>query len=77
MRRAALPVTATARQRLIDLLNSADADWQLLTYGQAGHSFTDRTVDGFKMPGFFHHERTDHRAWAAMRQLFDETLGAI
>jgi len=70
-------IPATARERLISLLNSVNADWQLLTYGQAGHSFTDRTAGTFNMPGFFHHERTDHRSWAAMRQLFDETFGAI
>jgi dienelactone hydrolase len=64
-----------ARQRFIDLMNAADADWQLLTYGQAGHSFTDRTVAALNMPGFFHHERTDQRSWAAMRHLFDEALG--
>jgi dienelactone hydrolase len=70
------PLIAPAhRQRLIDLLNAADADWQLLTYGHAGHSFTDRTVGQFNMPGFFHHERTDKRAWAAMRYFFDETFG--
>jgi dienelactone hydrolase len=68
-------IPATARQRLIDLMTAAGADWQLLTYGNAGHSFTDRTVGQFNMPGFFHHEVTDHRSWAAMRHLFDETFG--
>ena len=70
-------IPATARQRLIDLLNAAGADWQLLTYGQAGHSFTDRSVDAMNMPGFFHHERTDARSWAAMRHLFDETFAQL
>jgi len=68
-------IPPAARQRLIDLMNAAGADWQLLTYGQAGHSFTDRTVDAMNLPGFFHHERTDLRSWAAMRHLFDETFG--
>jgi dienelactone hydrolase len=69
-------IPPAARERLITLLSAVDADWQLLTYGQAGHSFTDRTVGQFNMPGFFHHDRTDKRSWAAMRQLFDETFGA-
>lgn len=64
-----------ARQRFIELMNAAGADWQLLTYGQAGHSFTDRSVDAMNMPGFLYHERTDKRSWAAMCQLFDEALG--
>jgi dienelactone hydrolase len=70
-------IPATARERLINLLNTAKADWQLLTYGKAGHSFTDRNVAQFNMPGFFHDEQTDKRAWAAMRHLFDESFGPV
>jgi len=56
-------------------MTEAEAYWQLLTYGQAGHSFTDRMADAFGMAGFFHHAPTDRRSWAAMRDLFDEALG--
>jgi dienelactone hydrolase len=68
-------IPATARERFISLMKEGEADWQLLTYGAAGHSFTDRTVDAFGLPGFFHHAATDRRSWAAMRDLFDETIG--
>jgi dienelactone hydrolase len=68
-------IPAAARERFISLMNEAEADWQLLTYGNAGHSFTDRTVDALGMAGFFHHAPTDRRSWAAMRDLFDEALG--
>jgi dienelactone hydrolase len=69
-------IPPTARERLIDLMIAADADWQLLVYGGAGHSFTDKSVDAMGMKGFFYHQRTDARSWAAMKHLFDETLGA-
>jgi len=42
----------TARERFIALMTEAEADWQLLTYSHAGHSFTDRSADAFGMPGF-------------------------
>jgi dienelactone hydrolase len=70
-------IPTAARERFIALMNAAGADWQLLTYGQAGHSFTDRTVDAMNMPGFLYHERTDKRSWAAMRALFDEAMGPV
>ncbi|HEU4733646.1 MAG TPA: dienelactone hydrolase family protein [Kofleriaceae bacterium] len=65
-----------ARDRFITLMNAIGADWQLLIYSGAGHSFTDRTVDAFNIPSFKYHAPTDRRSWAAMRQLFDETFGA-
>jgi dienelactone hydrolase len=70
-------IPAAARERFIALMNAAHADWQLLTYSHAGHSFTDRTVDAFGMPGFFYHAPTDRRSWAAMRDLFDEAMGPV
>ena len=70
-------IPAEARERFIQLMNAAKADWQLLTYGRSGHSFTDKTVDSFGMAGFTYHEPTDKRSWAAMRELFDETMGKV
>ena len=70
-------IPPAARERFIALMTAVGADWQLLTYGSAGHSFTDRTVDAMNMPGFRHHEPTDKQSWAAMRALFDEAMGPI
>jgi len=67
-------ILPAARERLIELMTAAGADWQLQVYADAGHSFTDRSVDAFGIPGFFFHERTDRRSWAAMRALFDEAF---
>jgi dienelactone hydrolase len=70
-------IPPAARDRFIELMNAANADWQLLTYSTAGHSFTDRTVDALGIPGFFYHAPTDRRSWAAMRDLFDEAMGPV
>ena len=69
-------IPAEAREKFIGLMNAAGADWQLITYGKAGHSFTDKSVDALGMPGFNYDADTDKRSWAAMRQMFDETFGA-
>lgn len=67
-------IPAEARTRLANLMTTAGADWQLNVYGGAGHSFTDRSVDAMGIPHFRYHEPTDHRSWAAMRGLLDETF---
>lgn len=50
------------------------ADWQLISYGGAVHSFTDPTAN---MPGQAQYdERTAGRAFAQMRTFFNEALEA-
>jgi dienelactone hydrolase len=66
-----------AREKFIRLMNACGADWQFLTYGNASHSFTDKSVDALNMKGFSYHAPTDQRSWAAMRDLFDETMGKV
>jgi dienelactone hydrolase len=63
-----------AREKFIGLMKQGQADWQLITYGNAGHSFTDRSVDALGFPGFSYDATADKRSWAAMRQMFDETF---
>jgi dienelactone hydrolase len=58
-------------------MTAAGVDWQMNVYGEAGHSFTNPTVGALGMPGFEYHAETDRRSWAAMLDLFDETLGAV
>jgi dienelactone hydrolase len=66
-------------QRLAFEKEMADAgvDWQMNVYGGAGHSFTNPGVGALGRPGFDYHEQTDRRSWAAMLDLFDETLGPV
>ncbi len=52
-------------------MNAAGVDWQMILYSGAGHSFTNKSMDGSR-PGFVYHEASDRRSWQAMRNLFDE-----
>ena len=67
-------VPTSAREKFAELMRAAGADWQLLVYGGAGHSFTDKSVDALNLPGFKYHSPTDRRSWAAMRNLFEEVF---
>jgi dienelactone hydrolase len=69
-------VPSAAREKFAALMKAAGADWQLLVYGGAGHSFTDRSVDALDLPGFKYDAAADRRSWAAMKTLFEESLGA-
>ena len=70
-------IPGSARKKFIELMKAANADWQLIVYGGAGHSFTDKTIDRLNMPGFKYDATTDARSWAAMRSLFDECFGPV
>ncbi len=69
-------IPPAGRERLFKLMADAGADLQYINYSQAGHSFTDKSVDAFGMPNFKYDAPTDRRSWAAMRDLFDETFAA-
>jgi dienelactone hydrolase len=56
-------------------MTAGGVDWQMNVYGGAGHSFTNPNVGALGMPGFEYHAQSDRRSWAAMIDLFDETLG--
>ncbi len=43
-------------------------------YGGAAHSFTNPDADGLGVPGIAYDEKTNVRSWAAMLDLFGETL---
>jgi dienelactone hydrolase len=65
-------VTAEHRADFIAGMAGAGVDWQLHLYGGVGHSFTNRWIDSWDLPGFVYDAQADRRAWAAMRALFDE-----
>ncbi len=58
-----------------DEMRAAGADWQLITYGGAVHSFTNPNASAMGFPGVAYHQPTDTRSWQAMLQLFAERLG--
>jgi dienelactone hydrolase len=70
-------IPADQRQAFEQEMTAAGVDWQMNVYGEAGHSFTNPGVGALGMPGFDYHAETDRRSWAAMLDLFDETLGPV
>lgn len=70
-------VPPSAQVKFAALMDDAGADWQFLSYGGAGHCFTDKSVDAMNIAHFRYHEPTDRRSWAAMRNLFDEAMGPV
>jgi dienelactone hydrolase len=70
-------IPADQRQAFEAEMTAAGVDWQMNVYGEAGHSFTNPASGDLGMPGFAYHAETDRRSWAAMRDLFDETLGPV
>lgn len=66
-----------ARERFLKQMADAKADLQYINYSEAGHSFTDKSVDEMGIPGFNYHAATDRRSWAVMRDFFDEVLGPV
>jgi dienelactone hydrolase len=73
------PVVPAARiQAFAEGLTEAAVDWQLHLYGGVGHSFTNREIDVWNLPGFAYDAAADARSWAALRQLLGEVFpGAI
>jgi len=49
-------------------------DWQLISYANAMHSFTEPKADERKIPGLSYDRRADERSWTAMRGLFEEAF---
>ena len=50
------------------------ADWQVTSYGNVLHGFTNPSADGSIMSSALYDARADRRSWAAMQGLFDEVL---
>ncbi len=56
----------------INEMTKAQADWQLISYGNTVHSFTNPDADGTMMPGIKFNAQSDARSWQAMRSFFEE-----
>jgi dienelactone hydrolase len=55
-------------------MDAAGADWQLHAFGGVGHSFTNKAVDAFGIPGLAYHANADRRSWALMRAMLEEVF---
>ena len=53
-------------------MRDAKVDWQLIAYGNAVHSFTDKSAGNDNSKGAAYNEKADHRSWQAMKDFFAE-----
>ena len=53
-------------------MRKGGADWQLVAYGNAVHSFTDWNAGGDNSKGAAYNAKADARSWEAMKSFFAE-----
>lgn len=58
------------RNAVQDEFTRGGADWQMIVYSGAKHSFTNK--DAPPLPGFGYHPDADRRSWQAMQDFFAE-----
>jgi dienelactone hydrolase len=49
-------------------------DWQVITYGNTQHAFTNPAADGSFLSGTLYNAQSDRRSWAAMTNFLQEIL---
>ena len=60
---------------LEDEMRAADVrDWQIISYGNTLHGFTNPAADGSMMRTALYSAQADRRSWASMRSLFEEVF---
>ena len=57
-----------------EMRNAVVRDWQVVSYGNTLHGFSNPAADGSMMRTAMYNAQADRRSWAAMRGLFDEVL---
>ncbi len=71
------PMIQTAQVNgFVEEMTKAGADWELVSYGNTVHSFTNAQADGTIMPGIKYNAQSDARSWRAMRNFFEEIFAA-
>ena len=56
-------------------LREARVDWQMVYYGDAVHSFTQKKAGTDKSKGAAYQEAAAKRSWKAMQVFFEEIFG--
>ncbi len=56
-------------------MRAARADWQVISYGNTLHGFTNPAADGSILPSALYNEKADRRSWATMRSFLAEAFG--
>ena len=57
-----------------DEMRQAKVDWQLVKYGGAVHSYTEKEAGNNPQAGAAYNEKADRRSWEAMKEFFGEIL---
>ncbi|NBO38073.1 dienelactone hydrolase family protein [bacterium] len=57
-----------------DEMRTHKIDWQLIKFGGAVHSFTDRSAGNDNSKGAAYNERADKRSWQAMKSFLEESF---
>ena len=57
-----------------DEMRNAHLDWELVEYGGAVHSFTDKTAGNDNSKGAAYNARADQRSWQEMRKFLAEVF---
>jgi dienelactone hydrolase len=65
-------ISAEAIQAFQDGLNQAGADWQMVYFSGAVHSFTNPAADKVGIKGIAYNKQADERSWNYMQQFFKE-----
>lgn len=55
-------------------MNAANVDWQLISYGNAVHSFTEREAGNDPSDGSAYNEKADKRSWDSFTELLKSEL---
>ena len=53
-------------------MDAANVDWQMVTYGETVHSFTNPASGSDPTKGVAYNPKADRRSWGAMKQFFAE-----
>lgn len=65
-------VPASQVLAFVDEMRKAGVDWQLVMYGGAVHTFTNRDAGTDPSTGAAYNEKADRRSWEAMKDFFGE-----
>jgi dienelactone hydrolase len=68
-------VDGDARSAFEAEMRAGGVDWRMHVYGGVQHSFTHPRADLAGIPGLAYDPAAADRAWRAMLDLFDETIG--
>jgi dienelactone hydrolase len=63
------------RLKFAEEMSGSGADWELHVFGDAGHAYTNPSVDGMGRRGFTYSASSDKRSWQMMLDVLDEELG--